>query len=414
MDALNMTNSDSYESVGSVLGTSTAFGVGTPLHPAAAPAARLQVPLVKETPAMQMIRTVLATVALVLALAAPAVAQTQPGPTSQTVPRRRRARRSSTAAPRCSPGAWPPPSTASSAPATASSPSSAKRRRATSRSASPGIAAAFAGGTTTSPVLLRGRETSGRSSREEAPPAVEKTVNNRQLPDPRHAVSPAALPAAAQTADAPEGIPVTSELVVARCGACHRPDDQKRMTRISYRRSSPENWERTIKRMIQLNKAPVTPEDARAIVKDLSDNHGLAPEEAKPVAFEAEHRLEPVNYAADRETAIVCSSCHSIGRPMSDRRTKANFQWEGLLAMHRAYYPGVDNQPINEGQGFRRTARGSEQRGGEKQAPDGTGDRPPVEGLPAEQRRHGPTGRRRGRPRCSRGAGRSAARCPAS
>jgi quinohemoprotein amine dehydrogenase len=178
-------------------------------------------------------------------------------------------------------------------------------------------------------------------------------------------VTVAALPAAAQTADAPQGIPVTSELVVAKCGTCHRPDDQKRLTRISYRRSSPENWERTIKRMIQLNKAPVTPEEARAIVKYLSDNHGLAPEEAKPVAFEAEHRLEPYNYAADRETAIVCSSCHSIGRPMSDRRTKA--EWEGLLAMHRAYYPGVDTQPINEGQGFRRTR--SVEPGGDKRHP---------------------------------------------
>ena len=172
-------------------------------------------------------------------------------------------------------------------------------------------------------------------------------------------------PAAAQTAAAPEGIPVTSELVTAKCGICHRPDEQKRMTRISFRRSSPENWERTIKRMIQLNKAPITPEDARAIVKYLSDNHGLAPEEAKPVSFEAEHRLEPFNYTGDRETAIVCSSCHSIGRPMSERRTKA--EWEGLLAMHRAYYPGVDTQPINEGQGFRRTR--AVEPGGDKRHP---------------------------------------------
>lgn len=162
----------------------------------------------------------------------------------------------------------------------------------------------------------------------------------------------AAAPAAAQTAAA-EGIPVRSELVTANCGGCHKADDQQRMSRISYRRTTPENWERTIKRMIQLNHISIEPAAARAIVKYLSDNHGLAPEEARSVSFEAEHRLVDFTYEADKETAVVCSSCHSIGRVMSERRTKE--EWDLLLAMHRGYYPLVDNQPMNDGQGFRRT-----------------------------------------------------------
>jgi quinohemoprotein amine dehydrogenase len=85
----------------------------------------------------------------------------------------------------------------------------------------------------------------------------------------------------------------------------------------------------------------------------LADNHGLAPEEARKVSFEAEKRLVDFTYEADRETAIVCSSCHSIGRAMSERRTKT--EWDLLIAMHRGYYPLVDNQPMNNGQGFRRT-----------------------------------------------------------
>jgi len=60
-----------------------------------------------------------------------------------------------------------------------------------------------------------------------------------------------------------------------------------------------------------------------------------------------------VSYDADKETATVCSSCHSIGRWQSERRT--NEEWSLLLAMHRGYYPLVDNQPMNGGQGFRRT-----------------------------------------------------------
>jgi quinohemoprotein amine dehydrogenase len=162
----------------------------------------------------------------------------------------------------------------------------------------------------------------------------------------------AAAPVAAQTS-APDGIPVRHELVRTHCGGCHGVDDQQRMSRISYRRTTPENWERTIKRMIQLNHVAIEPAAARTIVKYLSDNHGLAPEEARSISFEVEHRLVDFTYAADKETAAVCSSCHSIGRVMSERRTKE--EWDLLIAMHRGYYPLVDNQPMNDGQGFRRT-----------------------------------------------------------
>ena len=58
-------------------------------------------------------------------------------------------------------------------------------------------------------------------------------------------------------------------------------------------------------------------------------------------------------YTADKDTSDTCSSCHSIARVLSERRTKE--EWELLVAMHRGYYPLVDNQPMNGGQGFRRT-----------------------------------------------------------
>jgi len=175
----------------------------------------------------------------------------------------------------------------------------------------------------------------------------------------------AALPSSAQT---PDGVPVTSELVVAKCGSCHKADEQKRMSRISYRRTTPEGWELTVKRMIGLNHVAIEPAEARAIIKYLSDNHGLAPEEARAVQFEAEHRLVDFTYEADRETAVVCSSCHSIGRVMTQRRNKE--EWELLLSMHRGYYPLVDNQPMNDGQGFRRNRALPSEPGPDGRPPD--------------------------------------------
>src|SRR5436190_2192354 len=145
-------------------------------------------------------------------------------------------------------------------------------------------------------------------------------------------------PAAAEPAQN-DGIPVQNDVVRLRCGSCHRSDDKGRMSRISYRRATPENWERTIKRMVTLNKVNLDPADARAILKYLSDHQGLAPEEERPIAFEAERRMVEYTYAADKDTADTCSSCHSMARVLSERRTKE--EWGLLIAMHRGYYPLV-------------------------------------------------------------------------
>jgi quinohemoprotein amine dehydrogenase len=156
------------------------------------------------------------------------------------------------------------------------------------------------------------------------------------------AQAPASAPAQRPQAQGPsdEGIPVTDPVVVRACGSCHTRDDKQRMTRISDRRATPENWELTVRRMMSLNNVQLTPEVARAVIKSLSDSHGLSPEEARPIQFEAERRLVDFTYEGDKDTNTLCSRCHSIGRVLSERRTRD--EWTRLLAMHRYYYPGID------------------------------------------------------------------------
>jgi quinohemoprotein amine dehydrogenase len=151
-----------------------------------------------------------------------------------------------------------------------------------------------------------------------------------------------------------EGIPVTSDVVRQKCSACHKADEKDRMSRISYRRTTPEGWEMTIKRMVTLNNVKLEPAEARDVLRYLSDHLGLAPEEAKPADFEVERRQIDYQYASDKEadkdkkiTEETCIACHSIGRVMSQRRTKE--EWELLVAMHRGYYWLADFQA------FRRT-----------------------------------------------------------
>jgi quinohemoprotein amine dehydrogenase len=142
-----------------------------------------------------------------------------------------------------------------------------------------------------------------------------------------------------------EGIPVTSQLVIDKCASCHRKDDKNRLTRISWERLTPEGWQQTIKRMVRLNGLTLAPEEARQIVRYLSNNHGLAPEEARPALYQAEHRIQDET-VPDESVRSACVICHTYGRIISQRRSKE--EWELLVNMHVGYFPVV------EFQGFRR------------------------------------------------------------
>jgi len=146
-------------------------------------------------------------------------------------------------------------------------------------------------------------------------------------------------PATVTPNPADEGIPVTDPLVTGKCGACHKQDDKGNLSRISYARSAPEGWEEAIKRMVRLNGLTLTPVEAKAILKYLSSNHGLAPEEAKAVFYMAEHRIidEPVLNETARGT---CTVCHAIGKGLIWRRTKDD--WKLLTNMHVAFFAQAD------------------------------------------------------------------------
>jgi quinohemoprotein amine dehydrogenase len=187
---------------------------------------------------------------------------------------------------------------------------------------------------------------------------------------PRAAQQPPAstTPQAAPEEKTDEGIPVTSDLLKRKCSGCHRADDKGRLTRISFRRTSPEGWEQTIKRMVALNNLKIEPAEARDVLRYLADHQGLAPEEATPAAFEVERRDIDFHYASEKDdkdkktTEETCIACHSFGRVMSQRRTKE--EWELLVAMHRGYYW------LSDFQAFRRVGPPRREPGPDGHPPD--------------------------------------------
>jgi quinohemoprotein amine dehydrogenase len=163
-----------------------------------------------------------------------------------------------------------------------------------------------------------------------------------------------ALPVAAQktTVSSPEvkvttpskdpaeaGFPVTDALTQSKCGTCHAADAKGNMSRISYIRTSPEGWEEAIKRMVRLNGLQMSPEDARHILRYLSDYHGLAPEEAAKVAYFSEHRIQDEKIE-NPAVAHGCASCHALAKPLSWHRTPQD--WKYLKDMHIAFFPAAE------------------------------------------------------------------------
>ena len=91
-----------------------------------------------------------------------------------------------------------------------------------------------------------------------------------------------AAPVQAAAGDDDAGYPIEHEIIIRRCQRCHERDDEGRMTRISYERKTPEGWQTSVRRMVALNDVSLGPDEAREVVRYLSNRQGLAPEELGP------------------------------------------------------------------------------------------------------------------------------------
>ncbi len=140
-----------------------------------------------------------------------------------------------------------------------------------------------------------------------------------------------------------QGIPIDDQLTIRKCGGCHQRDSNGMMRRLSYIRTSPEVWEQAIKRMIRLNGLSITPPEVRDVLRYLSSNNGLAPEEMKPAFWEAEHLTvgDQEDYTPNPALQKTCNNCHSVGRVLAQRRTRDDY--EKLVAMHIGLFPGAAN-----------------------------------------------------------------------
>ena len=147
--------------------------------------------------------------------------------------------------------------------------------------------------------------------------------------------------------DTTRGFVINEPSIIQNCTECHERDAGGIIQRLSYLRKTPEGWEMTVRRMASLNDVVLKPDDARTIVRYLSNNQGLAPAEAQPGRFDAERRMINYQYTGDAATNRTCRACHSMGRAVLQRRTRG--EWELLVATHRGLYPNSDFQAFRRG-----------------------------------------------------------------
>ena len=100
--------------------------------------------------------------------------------------------------------------------------------------------------------------------------------------------------------------------------------------------------------MVREQDVPVEPDEARSIVKYLSNNHGLAPEEARPAFYEAERRMIRETIP-DVSLGEACTPCHSLGRVLAQLRDRD--EWQLLINFDLALYPLAEFQAFRGGRG---------------------------------------------------------------
>ncbi len=167
-----------------------------------------------------------------------------------------------------------------------------------------------------------------------ATPAAAVTAPPAEAQDP-------AKPEGEASADAKKpnrrGIAISDPLVHTHCMRCHAIDDKQQMTRISYVRKSPEGWSETLKRMGRLHGLQLSPQDAKQLVRTLSNSNGLARSEAERGLYESERRVHWSEESQDQDFRRACAECHPLGRVLLQQRDDE--EWQLLRATHVAMFP---------------------------------------------------------------------------
>ncbi len=134
------------------------------------------------------------------------------------------------------------------------------------------------------------------------------------------------------------------EVINTKCIACHTGNTDDGLSRISNQRKTPEGWYMTIKRMQREHGLVVTRDEEANVIKYLSDNQGLTPDEIKPYSYVLNKTPNVQEEPKDELLTEMCVRCHSEARIGLQRRTAE--EWDSLVNYHVAQFPSFEVQAL--------------------------------------------------------------------
>jgi quinohemoprotein amine dehydrogenase len=134
-----------------------------------------------------------------------------------------------------------------------------------------------------------------------------------------------------------------SSILNTKCAACHERTDDG-LARIEDQRKTPEAWDMTIVRMMQLHGVEVTDDERAILVKHLADTQGLAPAETEGFRYILERMPAQLEEPPTDELGTMCARCHSVARFALQRRTED--EWRKLAHFHLGQYPTTEYQAL--------------------------------------------------------------------
>ncbi len=140
-----------------------------------------------------------------------------------------------------------------------------------------------------------------------------------------------------------------AQVLENRCSGCHAPQEEGgKLDTIESQRKTPEGWQMTIDRMVRVHEVKLQPDEARILVKYLSDQYGLAPSEVEPFRYALEKYNNTVEqHEIPKTVRATCVQCHSYARIALQRRTPE--QWNRLLDSKAALFLNIENDTASSG-----------------------------------------------------------------
>lgn len=134
-------------------------------------------------------------------------------------------------------------------------------------------------------------------------------------------------------------------LVNGRCAACHERLPDGGLNRISHMRKTPEGWDMTLVRMMQVHGVTISPKERALLVRYFADKQGLAPEETAPFRYILERRPNVIeDIPAEGDIGTMCARCHSYARIAVQRRDAD--EWLKLVNFHMGQWPTIEYQSL--------------------------------------------------------------------